>query len=227
MRKTSLQVYVPAGCFMMGSLGNDPDEVPVHQVCITRPFWLDRYEVSNSSFDAYLSQTGTAFAGTTPAGFDGPNQPRINVSWIEAEAYARWRGCRLPSEAEWEWASRGPDARTWPWGNSQDSTKANTAESQPSFTVSVDDFADGQSWIGAYNLAGNVWEWTNDWYAGDYYGRSPTNDPPGPDGPGEFHILRGGSFKQDLLAARGSDRYWAPPDGRADFVGFRVACSAE
>jgi formylglycine-generating enzyme required for sulfatase activity len=236
------QVYVPAGCFMMGSSDNDADEVPVHTVCITRPFWLDTYEVTNDSFQDFIDSGGYtnpaywyAAGGTISApgavieGFDAPMQPKINVSWFEANAYAAWRGCRLPTEAEWEYASRGPEARKWPWGNDLDPQRANTyegGEAEPTNTTVVGAFTGGVSWTGAYDLAGNVWEWNADWYGASYYAQSPQDDPPGPAG-GEFRILRGGSFRQDQLAARGSDRYWAPPTGQADFVGFRVICDAQ
>lgn len=236
------QVYVPAGCFAMGSVDNDPDEVPVHTVCITRPFWLDTYEVTNDSFQdfvdsggysnlAYWGASGGVISapGASLDGFNGPQQPKINVSWYEANAYASWRGCRLPTEAEWEYASRGPTSLKWPWGNERDPQRANTfegGEAQPTTTTTVGAFAGGVSWTGAYDLAGNVWEWNADWYGGGYYAQSPQDDPPGPAG-GEFRVLRGGSFRQDQLAARGSDRYWAPPQGQADFVGFRLVCDVQ
>ncbi len=223
--KSVMGVYVPAGCFMMGSEGNDKDEVPVHKVCITKPFWLDQTEVSNALFDQYLAATGKVAGKALPTGFDSPTQPRVNVSWMEASSYAKWRGCRLPTEAEWEWASRGPQDSIWPWGNDQTPTKAQTAELKPDRTADVMSFVIGKSWVNAYQMAGNVWEWLNDWYDEKYYTISPTNDPQGPTSARQFRVLRGGSFRQDLLAARGSDRYWAPPEGRADFVGFRVACS--
>ncbi len=221
------QIYVPAGCFAMGSQGNDKDELPIHRVCITHSFWLDRYEISVDAFAQYLTRTGAKEGKASPANFDSVLQPRVNVSWLEATAYAKWRACRLPTEAEWEWASRGPQTTTWPWGDDRTPDKANTAETKPDRTADVNGFDNGRSWVGANQMAGNVWEWVNDWYDEKYYTSSPANDPQGPTSAKQFRILRGGSFRQDLLAARGSDRYWAPPDGRADFVGFRVACSAE
>ncbi len=122
----------------MGSTDNDADEVPVHTVCISRPFWLDTYEVTNESFQDFIDAGGytnptywTASNGQisapnpAPDGFNAPLQPKINVSWFEANAYASWRGCRLPTEAEWEYASRGPTSLKWPWGNDSGGHRGN------------------------------------------------------------------------------------------------------
>jgi len=132
------QAWVPPGCFEMGS---DPlsdwhakaNETPRHTVCIEHGFWMDRFEVTNESFDRfvreggyrepkYWSKDGLAYLKIRPQpirminGFNGPRQPRSKLNWWEAEAYAAWRSGRLPTEAEWEWAARGPESRRYPWG---------------------------------------------------------------------------------------------------------------
>jgi formylglycine-generating enzyme required for sulfatase activity len=234
-----LQVYVPAGCFMMGSEGNDADEVPVHQVCLTRPFWIDAYEVTHDAYRQFVNAGGyanRAYWGASGGAISQPKEgagagstPRSNVSWFEASAYATWRGCRLPTEAEWEYAARGPEARLWPWGNDRDPAKAHSAERSPASAATVGTYEAGKSWVGAYDMAANIWEWTADFYDATYYSFQIINDPQGPAAPPApqtpFRVLRGGSFRHDLLAARGADRYWAPPDGTADWVGFRVVCA--
>ncbi|HUN10098.1 MAG TPA: SUMF1/EgtB/PvdO family nonheme iron enzyme [Aggregatilineales bacterium] len=240
------QVYVPAGCFMMGSTSGDSDEQPVHEVCITTPYWIDLMEVSVRDWKAFIDAGGYGNqANWTPEGWawaaaNGPstytlpenwNIPIVNVSWYEADAYARWRGCRLPSEAEWEYAARGPAAPIFPWGSDFTIGKAQTNDIGLTSAAPGGEKPEGASWVGAMDMAGNVWEWVADWHDKDYYALGVRDNPPGPAvsnsfQAGDFKVLRGGSFQQDLLAARSADRYWAPPGGRAEMVGFRVVCGA-
>jgi formylglycine-generating enzyme required for sulfatase activity len=233
----------------MGAEGHDADEVPVHEVCITRGFWIDKTEVTNDLFDvfiregyqrdAYWSPDGMAWReqaaaeGKAPVGapnatYTQPDQPRINVSWYEAEAYANWRSadgfvCRLPTEAEWEYAARGPASPKYPWGDLPDSNRAFTNEGRYTIPQPVGAREGGVSWVGAADMAGNVWEWAYDWYDPSYYQSMIRTDPTGPS-TGQSKILRGGSFRQDINTARSTDRYWGPPHSQIDEVGFRVVC---
>jgi formylglycine-generating enzyme required for sulfatase activity len=153
------QVRVPPGSFVMGNRDPAVEpppwaaaelagEQPAHEVAITREFWIDKYEVTNAAFQkfvdaggyqtrAHWSDGGWVWLAAQSSkvlpmrcGFEEPDMPRVCVTWYEAEAYARWRGGRLPTEAEWEYAARGPESRVYPWGNTFDPARANVVESQ-------------------------------------------------------------------------------------------------
>jgi formylglycine-generating enzyme required for sulfatase activity len=252
-----VMVYVPAGEFEMGSTEGEGDEQPVHTVALDA-FWIDRTEVTSAQFAAFLNKRGNqAEGGATWLDLwseyclieqaDGEfrsksgyaNHPVIKVSWYGAAAYCEWAGARLPTEAEWEYAARGPENRVFPWGHDFDGTKvsycdANCGEGWADeafddgyvLTAPVDSFPTGASWCGALDLGGNVLEWVADWYDGDYYERSPTQNPLGPE-EGDTKALRGGSWYDVPENVRGAYRDWAPP-GNRDFInGFRCARGSE
>lgn len=248
------QVWVPAGCFKMGS---DPtkdsqaqsDEEPAHDVCITKGYWLDVYDVTNAAFDAFVKVGGYTTDGYWSAdglkwkqsgSISGPNtscsqyssdsqQPRVCVNWYEAEAYANWRTTtatdgtlyRLPTEAEWEYAARGPESPIYPWGNTFDKSKANTIEAGPGKTTTVGSYPAGASWVGAQDMVGNVFQWVADWSDANYYGNAPKNDPTGPTS-GQSRVLRGGSWDNNQRGARSAYRNDYDPGGQFSVVGFRV-----
>gem|GEM_PF-1268354 len=247
------QVFVPNGCFMMGSdPAKDsqarPDEQPQHKVCLTHDYWIDQYDVTNAAFDAFVkaggystdafwSSDGLAWKqsnkisgpDTTCTQYSSePQQPRVCVSWYEAEAYAKWRtqtakdgtNYQLPTEAEWEYAARGPQSFIYPWGDGWDSSKANV-ENRIGKTSLVNQYPAGKSWVGAYDMAGNVFQWTADWYDAKYYSDTPQNDPPGASS-GQYRALRGGSWGALQNFARSAYRYHFDPAGRYYSSGFRV-----
>jgi formylglycine-generating enzyme required for sulfatase activity len=249
------QVWVPSGTFLMGTSDEDaqvllgqeyvPDwlalamerERPQHEVHISAGYWLDRYEVTNAAFQAFVddsgyqnpdlwSEAGWAWLSAQPAGArpqkagSDPQSPRMNVTWYEAEAYARWRGGRLPTEAEWEYAARGPQSFVYPWGNQFDSKICNVIKSpglQP-----VGSYPRGASWVGAMDMAGNVMEWVQDWYDVEYYKLKVRDDPAGPE-TGRVKIEKGGWTGAPQLAARSAYAHYEDPPTYSDgHIGFRI-----
>ena len=255
----STLVFVPAGAFWMGSREGDPaveaHEKPQHLVTLDS-YFIDQYEVTNAQFASFMNAAGDgtqerlwlAIETATVRihrqnGIWQPDEgyerhPVAEASWYGAEAYCRWAGKRLPTEAEWEKAARGPDRRIYPWGNEFDGTRLNFCDVNCertewrnanwsdgyAQTAPVDSYPDGQSPYGAFNMAGNVWEWVADRYAPDYYARSPQIAPQGPS-TGDLRIHRGGSWDSTEWFVRTAYRYPALPAHHAPTVGFRCALS--
>jgi iron(II)-dependent oxidoreductase len=259
------QVWVKPGCFVQGSNRwwdwlAEEDEAPAHEVCFSKGFWIDRYEVSNAAFDTFVAaggysekqfwlEEGWRWKGnrqgpdpTPEPGFQSLDQPRMWTTWYEAAAYASWRYARLPAEAEWEYAARGPGSWVYPWGDRWDLSKANVTESRHSpaegkilrtATVSVTSYQSGISWCGALHMSGNVWEWTADWYDAKYYRLRMRLDPQGPRS-GMTRVMKGGSHGSSgelgvvppgsARAARRSDDV---PEFRSHALGFRVVSDGE
>lgn len=217
---------VPAGEFTMGSTMAE-DEKPVHHVYLNA-FYMDKYHVTVGQYAKYLEATDKE----APPEWDIMNQPQhqkrpvVNVSWFDAASYCKWAGKRLPTEAEWEKAARGTDGRLYPWGN-EAPTRLHANFGKKKWAnhmalVPVGMFELGKSPYGIYDMAGNAWEWVNDWYDHDYYKKSPTKNPQGPK-TGKSKVVRGGNwlYVQDFL--RSSFRYNAEPSGRQFGYGFRCA----
>jgi formylglycine-generating enzyme required for sulfatase activity len=233
-------VLVPAGCFTMGStdaqievefqqceseLGNgqcDPnwfeDQRPTHEVCFDHPFWIDRTEVTNAQFATFGGQA--AEAGTFP----NANRPREDLTWEEANVFCTGRDARLPTEAEWEYAARGPEGWVYPWGIDFTAEKVVYSDNSGGETADVGSKPGGASWVGAQDLSGNVWEWVSDWY-GPYASERQTN-PTGPSS-GDKHVLRGGSFLVSSRFAPALIRFLYGPLGRGSDAGFRCARAYE
>ncbi len=212
-------VWVPPGEFMMGSEDGDEDEKPVHRVRITKGYWLSKCEVTNAQYRAFCEATGREFPSDS---VQGDEHPVVYVSWEDAQAYCAHFGLRLPTEAEWEYAARGPESRKYPWGDEWDRSKCcNAGNRGPGGrTFPVGSFPSGVSWCGALDLAGNVWEWCQDWQEVDYYKNSPSLDPKGATG-GEYKLVRGGSFFGDSDYCRAAGRGSLVPGYRYLNDGFR------
>ncbi len=220
-------VYVPAGEFVMGS--SILNEQPQHTVTLAE-FWIDTYEMTNGAYkecvDAGDCRPPASTKSAQHATYYGDpayaNYPVNQVDWNDAAQYCQWAGKRLPTEAEWEKAARGTDARAFPWGNTWEPAYVNSLLNDLYDTAAVGSYPAGASPYGALDMAGNVWEWVADWYAENYYTQSPTENPPGPT-TGEAKIVRGGGYGVYDAAMRTSLRRDMLPDTRTTYIGFRCA----
>ncbi|MFQ5449353.1 MAG: SUMF1/EgtB/PvdO family nonheme iron enzyme [Nitrospinaceae bacterium] len=238
-------VLIPAGFFFMGSNKGGEDEAPEHKVYVDA-FLIDKYEVTARSFAQFLNTVnnvkgyyldnkfGMLFYNgrfETRPGLE--SYPVNNVNWVGAKAFCKWKGKRLPTEAEWEKAARGPNKFRYPWGNERPTPQRAryfqswTEELGHRVMVPVNALPEGKSPFGLFNMAGNVKEWVDDWYDREYYGeKSHTVNPKGPIG-GEFKVLRGGSWRDLGGFIYSSFRNNSYPDSRLDDYGFRCAKSLE
>jgi formylglycine-generating enzyme required for sulfatase activity len=271
-----MMVYVPPGEFQMGSTDDEVDyalplcreyqsacgrdwferEQPAHTVALDG-FWIDRTEVTNAQFAAFLNEEGNQEEGglnwlilesdgCLVEHVDGEFQPKsgysdhpvVMVSWYGAAAYCRWAGGRLPTEAQWEYAARGPEGRLFPWGNEMDGTRLNYCDAncdlgylQPS-DESFDDgyvrsapigsYPAGASWVGALDMAGNVWEWAANWY--EEYPSERQENPTGPS-TGDRLVLRGGAWFSSWYEVRTAHRGKTHPYLTDIGFGFRCVAS--
>jgi len=243
-------VWVPGGTFTMGSadgMGLD-NEHPAHQVTLT-DYWVYQYDVTVAQYRTFCTTTTrelpkfpSDYSWKGKTGWDDPalqQHPIVNITWNDAKAYADWAGVVLPTEAQWEYAARGPQGRNYPWGgtatkddkcNGWDATKCvywdNSGKVSKS-TWPVGSFPAGDSWCGAQDMAGNVWQWCGDW-SGAYTAAEVTN-PTGP-ATGKYRVLRGGSWYysgDDYYFDRSAIRHFGfGPDGYGYGIGFRCASIA-
>ncbi len=259
--------YVPYGAFMMGmdrapdkagtakkgimtarerlakrkwSAEAFHDEGPAHAALLDG-YFIDKYETSNKQYGDFIKTTGHP----APAYWDDPRlnkpeQPVVGVNWFDAKAYCEWSGKRLPTEAEWEKAARGPEGTHYPWGNEFDAAKVNFGKAHAS-TLPVDSLPEGASYYGAHHMAGNVFEWVADWYSPDYY--SVTTEVANPTGPNEAvwlggtatyvdrltvgykRVIRGGSWIAAKATVTTTHRFWNDPMNNSYGVGLGFRCA--
>jgi sulfatase modifying factor 1 len=218
---------IPAGSFTMGS---SKSEVPrnvdetQHQVMLSA-FKMSKYEVTFEQYDIFCEVTGREKPGDE--GWGRGKHPVINVSWNDATAFAEWMGCRLPTEAEWEYAARGGTSTPFSTGNNLMTTQANYDGNYPysdnangeyrEKTLPVGCFAANA--YGLFDMHGNVWEWCSDWY--DDYSTSPQTDPKGPSS-GSQRVYRGGSWYNNADGCRNAFRSYDTPAYRFISLGFRL-----
>jgi formylglycine-generating enzyme required for sulfatase activity len=219
-RDGAIVVKVPAGEFLMGSPEGvgQPQERPQHRVHVPE-FLIDKTEVTWRQFRKFAEATGTPLQ--PPPLWGAPDDyPASSIPWEEAKAYCEWVGGRLPTEAEWEKAARGTDARAYPWGDQWDPDRCNSWKGGPNRPVAVGSFADCISPYGLLDMAGNMWEWCADLFDEDYYAQSPPRDPQGPSS-GSHRVLRGGDWIAQPLWLRTADRRGMAPSNRNHNTGFR------
>jgi formylglycine-generating enzyme required for sulfatase activity len=222
------QVYVPAGCYTMGndSLRDITGQIKgqsARAVCLTQPFWIDKFEVDNASWAQYVAEVGGGAVAVDFASSTQPDQPRVGMMRAQAEGYAAWRGGRLPTEAEWEYAARGPNGPLYPWGNLFGG-QANVV-GVAGKTVSVTSYPNGASWVGALNMAGNVGEWVADCYSAAFDAQNVRNDPVGPCD-GSTELVKGSSFAFNRIPAQAAYRFVNPAGRYWLDVGLRVLTPA-
>jgi len=225
-------VQIPEGPFTMGSNDGDPDEAPEHPVYLAT-FYIDTKEVTQAEYDRFVraAKRGKPFI---PVFEDDqslvlkPELPAMAMSWSDAEAYCRWAGKRLPTEAEWEKAGRGEGRTRYPWGDGFGTGHANVAGEDDGFKYLAPpgSFESGRSPYGLYDMTGNVAEWVADTYSEDYYKKSPYRNPPGPDD-GQHKVIRGGSWRETEHNARLPKRFQAKMWRTDTTIGIRCAKSSE
>ncbi|MBU0719463.1 MAG: formylglycine-generating enzyme family protein, partial [Planctomycetes bacterium] len=239
-----LWVAIPAGKFWMGAQpqpgrNHDPqawrDEGPVHEVTLPA-YRIGRYPVTVLEYARFVNNGGyNDQRFWTAGGFDQhktpedwneqlryPTRPVVSVSWYEACAYASWRGCRLPSEAEWERAARGPDGRRYPWGDEEPNPHLANYGIMIGSPTPVGVYPRGATPEQVHDLAGNVWEWCQDVYHESYNG-APSDGTAWSGDESPARVLRGGSWLNDPRLLRSACRLRNWPDFRFNYVGFRVA----
>jgi formylglycine-generating enzyme required for sulfatase activity len=213
-------VWIPAGEYMMGSEDGELRERPVHRVVLDG-YWIYKTPVTVAQFRKFYADTGRTLRTRPPWGWHDEH-PMVNVTAEYAAAYACWAGAALPTEAEWEFAARGTDARIYPWGNEWDPERCcNSVVVRRPGVAPVGAYPLGANPRGIMDMAGNVWEWTADWYEQTYYSFAPERNPTGPDR-GSYRVLRGGSWGNELPHDyRATTRVACEPGARGGSIGFR------
>jgi len=243
-------VWVPGGSFTMGSSKTDDGGVAsngeTQQVTLSG-YWIYKYQVTAAQYRAFCSATGHAlppwpgnlFSWAGTSGWSDPamqQMPIVNVTWTDAAAYCRWAGVSLPTEAQYEYAARGPEENNYPWGGTATAVDPNdgwdllvcanyfNSYEQSISTWPVGSFPAGASWCGAQDLAGNVWGWCADWY-GDY-SSTPVTNPTGP-ATGSARVVRGGSWgNNNANFFRAALRISNDPTNQSSAIGFRCVAAS-
>ena len=210
------------------------DERPQRSVYLDE-FAIDQVEVTNARFLAFVATTGhrsppNPYGTDSLASVKGIEQlPVVQATWYDAKAYCSWAKKRLPTEAEWEKAAKGNNDWRFPWGNVEPTAKHlnyNQKWIGEKTLMPVGSYEAGKSPYGVYDMAGNVWEWVNDWYDPKYYEKSPNKNPKGPE-TGTERVLRGSGWQNETPTVRIFTRVDSDPTVRNESTGFRCARDAK
>ncbi len=227
-------VYVQEGDFLMGSLKRDKTagkDEKERRIVHLDAFWIDQTEVTNAQY-AMCVEAGACNPPADQRDFRKDamaDHPVVHVSWFDANDYCKWAGRRLPTEAEWEKAARGINANVYPWGSEITCSQANYADCTefPSTAPAGYYGEDGASVYGVYDMAGNVWEWVQDWYAFDSYSVTGEENPLGANSESGMRILRGGSWNSLIENLRSAHRNGSSPENASEYIGFRCVLPQE
>jgi formylglycine-generating enzyme required for sulfatase activity len=219
-------LLVPPGTFTMGcsasvSYGCGTNENPTHQVTLTNAFYLGRYEVTQAQWLAEMGSNPSFYVGYT----DSPSRPVEQVSWSAIQPFLIQNGLRLPTEAEWEYAYRAGTTTAFHNGSNSDTTVGTIGWFQSNSGIQTHAVGGKlANALGMHDIAGNVFEWVNDWYGSSYYSSSPSTNPLGP-ATGANRVLRGGDFNGISGVLRASQRLAYIPSHVTNYDGFRAARS--
>ena len=226
-------IYIPEGSFEMGNNSGLDNERPLREVTLDG-YWIDKFEVTNGLYQKCVAEgvckEPSQFDSTSRASYyDNPaynNYPVIFVDWNQAKTFCQWAGADLPSEAQWEKAARGTNGSEFPWGNARPNRpNGNFVDPNMRDTNEVGIYPDGASFYGVMDMAGNVWEWVDDWY--NLYDPNETDNPQAPE-TGDYRIRRGGGWYSESSQLRLAYRSnYALPEAVDRGVGFRCAISDE
>lgn len=223
LKDRSVMVEVRGGTFEMGAPSAEPDEYPPHRLELSG-FLMDKTEVTIGDYDRCVQERACRAPNVVdPSENVTARHPVVGVSWYDANKYCEWVGKRLPTEAEWEYAARTPRFRAFPWDGAFDPSKVNLRGEADGHarTAPVGSFPKGASGTGLLDMAGNVAEWTADWYETTYYQKSPKKNPRGPEASTGSKVVRGGSWSDNDYLTRATARLGMDPNLSNDAVGFR------
>jgi formylglycine-generating enzyme required for sulfatase activity len=238
-------LWVEPGTFTMGSptteAGRQSDREDEHNVTLTKGFYLGKYEVTQAQYEAVMTGNTDSLSATPSQWPNNPNRPVEKVSWADAQIFLTRLNTQqsanipsgwayvLPTESQWEYACRAGTTTVFSWGDSASSTQANFDGTQPyggaatgvkiGQTSNVGQYAANP--LGFFDMHGNVWEWTADWYQAAYPSGNPVVNPTGP-ASGSTRVGRGGSWLNAGTALRSAERASGPPSARGFDLGFRV-----
>ena len=228
-------LWVEPGTFTMGSptteAGRQSDREDEHNVTLTKGFYLGKYEVTQAQYQAVMTGNTDSLSATPSQWPNNPNRPVEKVSWADAQIFLTRLNAQqsaniptgwayvLPTESQWEYACRAGTTTMYSWGNDINATRANYSVSGLSQTRDVGYYAANP--LGFFDMHGNVWEWTADWYQAAYPTGNPVVDPTGP-ASGSFRVTRGGAWSSDGSGLRSAKRHNSAPSNRYDYLGFRV-----